>query len=419
MKISIIAIGDELLIGQVIDTNSGEIARKIGPHGWEVNDVQVIADNAEEITRTVDRAFQHSDVVLTTGGLGPTKDDITKTTLCKIFGGEMQLDPATLDNVKDVVARRGIKLNSLTADQAIVPTSCRVIQNRVGTAPIMWFDRDNGKKVLVAMPGVPFETRQMFADAVLPMLLERFPSKDVLLHSVTIVAGMTESEVAMALASIEEAFPPELHLAYLPKPGLIRLRLDARGTDRNHLQSLIDEATSKIRQRLAGHILSTADRTIGEITLDTFRKLKLTLATAESCTGGNIAHTITAVAGSSEYFKGSVVAYANDVKQNLLGVDSATLNRYGAVSEQVAAQMAEGAARTIGTDCAIATSGIAGPGGAVAGKPVGTVCVGITTPSGTITTTLHLPGTRDRVIDRATTEALKMLLLTLNNTDKQ
>lgn len=419
MKISIIAIGDELLIGQVIDTNSGEIARKIGPHGWEVNDVQVIADNAEEITRAVDRAFQHSDVVLTTGGLGPTKDDITKTTLCKIFGGEMQLDPATLDNVKDVVARRGIKLNSLTADQAIVPTSCRVIQNRVGTAPIMWFDCDNGKKVLVAMPGVPFETRQMFADAVLPMLLERFPSKDVLLHSVTIVAGMTESEVAMALASIEEAFPPELHLAYLPKPGLIRLRLDARGTDRNHLQSLIDEATSKIRQRLAGHILSTADRNIGEITLDTFRKLKLTLATAESCTGGNIAHTITAVAGSSEYFKGSVVAYANDVKQNLLGVDPATLDRYGAVSEQVAAQMAEGAARTVGTDCAIATSGIAGPGGAVAGKPVGTVCVGITTPSGTITTTLHLPGTRDRVIDRATTEALKMLLLALNNTDKQ
>lgn len=413
MKISIIAIGDELLIGQVIDTNSGEIARQIGPYGWEVNDVQVIADNAAEIKRAVDRAFQLSDVVLTTGGLGPTKDDITKLTMCDIFGGEMRLDPATLENVKEVVSRRGITLNSLTADQAIVPTSCRVIQNRVGTAPIMWFDRDGGKKVLVAMPGVPFETRQMFADAVLPMLLERFPSKEVVLHTNTIVAGITESEVAMALAPIEDALPPELHLAYLPKPALIRLRLDAHGTDRDTLQSLIDEATSKIRQRLDGHILSTGDRTIGEIALDTFRELKLTLATAESCTGGNIAHTITAVPGSSEYFKGSVVAYANDVKQNLLGVDPATLDRYGAVSEQVAAQMAEGAARAVGTDCAIATSGIAGPGGAVAGKPVGTVCIAVKTPESTTTVTRHFPGTRDRVIDRATTEGLIMLLLAL------
>lgn len=413
MKVSIIAIGDELLIGQVIDTNSGEIARQIGPHGWEVNDVQVIADNATEIRRAVDRAFQLSDVVLTTGGLGPTKDDITKLTMCDIFGGEMRLDPATLENVKEVVGRRGISLNSLTADQAIVPTSCRVIQNRVGTAPIMWFERDGGKKVLVSMPGVPFETRQMFAEAVLPMLLDRFPSKEVVLHTNTIVAGMTESEVAIALAPIEDAFPPELHLAYLPKPALIRLRLDAHGTNRDKLQSLIDEATSKIRQRLAGHILSTGDRTIGEITLDTFRELGLTLATAESCTGGNIAHTITAIPGSSEYFKGSVVAYSNEVKRNLLEVKAETLDSFGAVSEQVALQMAEGVAKAISSDCAIATSGIAGPGGAVAGKPVGTVCIAVKTPKTTTTVTRHFPGSRDRVIDRATTEGLIMLLLAL------
>lgn len=413
MKVSIIAIGDELLIGQVTDTNSGEIARRISPYGWEVNDVQVIGDNAIEIKRAVGRAFQLSDVVLTTGGLGPTKDDITKLTMRDIFGGEMRLDPATLENVKEVVGRRGISLNSLTADQAIVPTSCRVIQNRVGTAPIMWFDCDGGRKVLVAMPGVPFETRQMFAESVFPMLLERFPSKEVVLHTNTIVAGMTESEVAMALTDIEDSLPAELHLAYLPKPALIRLRLDAHGTDRNLLQTLIDEATSKIRRHLDGHILSTGDRTIGEITLDTFRELKLTLATAESCTGGNIAHTITAVPGSSEYFKGSVVAYSNEVKRNLLGVKAETLDSLGAVSEQVAAQMAEGAAKALSTDCAIATSGIAGPGGAVAGKPVGTVCIAVKTPKSTITTTRHFPGTRDRVIDRATTEGLIMLLLAL------
>jgi len=277
----------------------------------------------------------------------------------------------------------------------------------------MWFDRDCGRKVLVSMPGVPFETRQMFSDAVLPMLLERFPAKETLLHTNTIVAGMTESEVAMALAPIEDALPPELHLAYLPKPALIRLRLDAHGTDRDKLQALIDEATSKIRQRLAGHILSTGDRSIGEITLDTFRELKLTLATAESCTGGNIAHTITAVPGSSEYFKGSVIAYSNEVKQNLLEVKAETLDSFGAVSEQVAAQMAEGAAKAIGTDCAVATSGIAGPAGAVDGKPVGTVCIAVKTPNSTQTVTRHFPGNRDRVIDRATTEGLIMLLLAL------
>lgn len=413
MKVSIIAIGDELLIGQVIDTNSGEIARQIAPYGWEVNDVQVIADNAIEIKRAVDRAFQLSDVVLTTGGLGPTKDDITKLTLCDIFGGEMRLDPETLDNVKEVVSRRGISLNSLTADQAIVPTSSRIIQNRVGTAPIMWFDKDGGPKVLVSMPGVPFETKQMFAEAVLPMLLERFPSEEVVLHTNTIVAGMTESEVALTLAPIEDKLPAELHLAYLPKPALIRLRLDAHGTDRKRLQTLIDDATAKIRQSLAGHILSTEDRSIGEITLDIFRNLRLTLATAESCTGGNIAHTITAVPGSSEYFKGSVVAYSNEVKRNLLGVKAETLDSFGAVSEQVASQMAEGAAKAIGTECAIATSGIAGPGGAVEGKPVGTVCISVKTPKSTLAITRHFPGTRDRVIDRATTEGLIMLLLAL------
>lgn len=411
MNVSIIAIGDELLIGQVTDTNSGEIARMLDPYGWHVNDVQVIADNPVEIRRAVDRAFQLSDIVLTTGGLGPTKDDLTKETLRGIFGGEMALDQPTLQNVKEVVARRGITLNDLTAAQAVVPTSCRVIQNRVGTAPIMWFERDG--KVLVSMPGVPFETRQMFKSEVFPQLLDRFPSDIALLHTNTIVAGMTESEVAIALEAIESALPSELHLAYLPKPALIRLRLDAAGPDRVVLQKSLDAATAQIRDRLEGHILATSDLSIGEIVKDVMTREKLTLATAESCTGGNIAHILTAVAGSSQYFKGGVVAYSNEVKCNLLNVSQATLAAHGAVSEPVVREMVEGVAKAVNSDCAVATSGIAGPGGAVDGKPVGSVCIAVKTSKGVISVTRHFPGSRDRVIDRATTEALIMLMLNL------
>ncbi len=413
MNLSIIAIGDELLIGQVVDTNSGDIARMIEPHGWKVHDVQVIGDNGDEIKSAINRAFSTSDVVLTTGGLGPTKDDITKQTLCEIFGGEMRLDEATLENVKNVVNRRGIALNDLTATQAIVPTSCTVIQNQVGTAPLMWFERES--KILVAMPGVPFETRQMFSSTVLPMLLDRFPSEETLLHSVLITAGLTESAIAMALDPIESAMPPELHLAYLPKPGTVRLRLDAQGKDSEMLHKLLNETTAKIIDTLGKeHILSLSDRTPGEMLLDRFHGSGMTLATAESCTGGNIAHVVTSVAGSSEYFLGSVVSYANEVKRNLLGVKAETLAEHGAVSEQVVTQMLEGVCRTTGADCAIATSGIAGPGGTVEGKPVGTVCMGVKTPRGTITATRHFPGSRDRVIDRATTESIIMLLQELN-----
>lgn len=411
MKVSVIAIGDELLIGQVVDTNSGEIARAIDPHGWQVNDVQVISDTPSEIKRAIDNAFHRSDIVLTTGGLGPTKDDLTKETLREIFEGEMVLDPATLQNVKEVVARRGINLNDLTAAQAIVPTSCQVIQNRVGTAPIMWFEREG--KVLVSMPGVPFETRQMFKSEVLPRLLAKFPSDTVLLHTNTIVTGMTESEVAMALETIESNMPPQLHLAYLPKPALIRLRLDAHGDDKESLQRMLDDTTIKIRERLGRHVIATSDLTIGEIIKDTMNRNGLTLATAESCTGGNIAHVITSVPGSSAYFKGSVVAYSNEIKTHLLGVSEATLSSHGAVSEQVVTEMVIGAVKALNADCAVATSGIAGPGGAVEGKPVGTVCMAVKTPKGVTAVTRHFPGFRDRVIERATTEALLMLILDL------
>lgn len=412
MKTAIIAIGDELLIGQVVDTNSGAIARMIDPAGWSVEYVKVIHDDADAITAAVDEAFLAADVVLTTGGLGPTKDDITKLTLCRYFGGELRHDPTVLDNIREVFAKRGIQLNALTEAQAMVPTSCRVIQNRVGTAPIMWFERPDGK-VLVSMPGVPFETLQMFQAEIFPQLLAKFHSDEHIAHRCVIVEGLTESKVAMQLDEWEEALPDFVHLAYLPKPGIIRLRLDGRHTDGALLQSTLDRLHDELCLRFADHLLADDDMTPEQSLLLRLRANGYTVATAESCTGGNIAHRITAIAGCSDCYYGSVVSYDNKVKVNLLGVGQASIEEYGVVSEQVAAQMAEGARKAIGTDCAIATSGIAGPSGATPGKPVGTVCIAISTPARTVAATYHFPGTRDRVIDRASTTALTLLAMEL------
>lgn len=412
MKTAIIAIGDELLIGQVVDTNSGSIARMIDPAGWSIEWVKVIHDDADAIMQAVDEAFAVADVVLTTGGLGPTKDDITKLTLCKYFGGELRHNPDVLENIKEIFQRRGIQLNALTEAQALVPTSCRVIQNRVGTAPIMWFERNDGK-VLVSMPGVPFETLQMFQAEVFPQLLKKFHSNEHIAHRCIIVEGLTESKVAMQLDEWEDALPDFIHLAYLPKPGIIRLRLDGHHPDNNLLQSTLDKLHAQLCQRFADNLLADADLTPEEALLLRLRDKKFTLATAESCTGGNIAHRITAIAGCSDCYYGSIVSYANDVKINILGVKKESIEAQGVVSEEVVAQMAEGARKAIGTDCAIATSGIAGPSGATPNKPVGTVCIAIATPERTIASTYHFPGTRDRVIDRASTTAITLLAMAL------
>ena len=317
-----------------------------------------------------------------------------------------------LDNIKEVFAKRGIQLNALTEAQAMVPTSCRVIQNRVGTAPIMWFERPDGK-VLVSMPGVPFETLQMFQAEIFPQLLAKFHSDEHIAHRCVIVEGLTESKVAMQLDEWEEALPAFVHLAYLPKPGIIRLRLDGRHTDEALLQSTLDRLHDELCRRFADHLLADDDMTPEQSLLLRLRANGYTVATAESCTGGNIAHRITAIAGCSDCYYGSVVSYDNKVKVNLLGVEQASIEEYGVVSEQVAAQMAEGARKAIGTDCAIATSGIAGPSGATPGKPVGTVCIAISTPARTVAATYHFPGTRDRVIDRASTTALTLLAMEL------
>lgn len=409
MDVTIIVIGDEVLLGQVTDTNSGTLSRMLDPHGWHVKRVITVPDEADAIVEALQLGMKQSDVVLTTGGLGPTNDDITKRTLAEFFGAKLVFDQTTYDNVLEIFNRRSLTINPLTLTQANVPDNCEIIQNRVGTAPIMWWDR-NGK-VVVSMPGVPFETRQMFEAEVLPRLLRRFPSSTHYLHRCVMVAWYTESEVAEILKEFEAQLDPQLHLAYLPKPGLLRLRIDATGHDPERLTQLLDKAVNDIVEAVGpSHVLSLNDSNLGEILREKLTGTKLTIGTAESCTGGNIAHTITSVAGSSEYFLGSVVSYANSVKTDVLQVDPSLIDTHGAVSEPVAAQMAEGARRLLGVDYAVATSGIAGPGGATPGKPVGTVCFAVASPTGTVTFTKHLPGTRDRVIDRATTEAILSLL---------
>ena len=406
MKVSVIVIGDELLIGQVTDTNSGWIARHISPYGWEVNDVQTVGDNAEEIRRAIDRAFESSQVVLTTGGLGPTKDDITKSVLRDYFGGEMVTDPSVTENVNRIFARRGIKMNPLTAAQAIVPSSCRVIQNRVGTAPIMWFEREADGKVLVSMPGVPFETSTMMAEAVFHALRERFPSPLHIEHAVLMVTDYTESGLAMKIAGWEEALPEYMHLAYLPKPGLIRLRLDGRHEDAAFIKKEVEREIAALKDILGPAVLSDEDLTPAEILLKECAAKGVTISTAESCTGGNIAHELTLIPGASEVVNGGVVSYSNEVKVNVLDVSAADIEAHGAVSIPVVRQMAAGAQRVASSRLAMATSGIAGPGGGSEEKPVGTVCICARLDDRELYETARFNGSRSRVIDSATTRAL-------------
>lgn len=413
MKYSIIAIGDELLIGQVTDTNSGWIAREMSVYGWELQKVQVVPDNAYAIKKAIDIAFEESDVVLATGGLGPTKDDITKTTLCDYFGGELIFDDATLANVLEVVEKRHLKLNEYTRNQAYVPSSCEVVQNEVGTAPILWFEKDG--KVLVSMPGVPFEMQHMMKKVLIQKLVKKTHDNMHLQYRTFIVIDIIESLLAMQLDGFEKELPEYMHLAYLPTPGLIRLRLTGACEDESLLTANMEKFSAKLHELVGDKIICDEDMPLAQILGKKLLEKGLTVASAESCTGGNIAHEVTRIAGSSSYFKGSVVSYANEVKINVLNVSSADIDVHGVVSEPVVQQMVKGVCKAMNTDCAISTSGIAGPGGAEPGKPVGTVWIAAKAADKVVSQCFHFPGDRERVINRATNEGIKLLLKLLND----
>lgn len=373
MNVDIITIGDELLIGQVVDTNSAWMGQVLGDEGFHVVHKTTIGDKEQDILDAFAEAMQRSEVVLVTGGIGPTKDDITKQTLCKFFNTSLCFSEEVLATIENIFRKSGKVMNNLTYNQAYVPESCTVIQNSMGTAPITWFERDG--KILVSMPGVPSEMKWAITREILPRLKNQFPRDEYIKHQTLWVSGYTESALAIRLANFENEMPAFVTLAYLPTPGLIRLRLSAYHANEQQVNKAIAELTHKLKEILNENILAEEDKPIQEIIGDILRKKGLLLGTAESCTGGKIAEMITSIAGSSDYFVGGIVSYSNNVKHQILDVSNLSLDTYGAVSRQVVEEMAQGAIKTLNCDCAVATSGIAGPGGGTADKPVGTVWI--------------------------------------------
>ena len=406
MKSTIVTIGDEILIGQILDTNSRYISQALNRIGVVVAERTSIGDSAEQIVATLDRALAQSDVVIITGGLGPTKDDITKHTLARYFNSELIYNEQVGSFVEQLLSRRGIAFTELNRGQAMVPECCTVLHNGHGTAPGMWFERDG--KVVISLPGVPFEMRHLIDDSVVPMLQERFELKAIV-HRTMITSGIPESLLAERIAQWEDNLPQVLHLAYLPAPNIVRLRLSAYEVEEQSAKELIDSEFDKLREIIPEAIVGFENATVEELVHRWMIENGKTLSVAESCTGGAIASKFTAMAGASAYFHAGVVSYSNEAKRDILGVDMEDIIRHGAVSETVAIQMAEGAKRAGGSDYAISTTGIAGPTGGSAEKPVGTVWFGVATPKGSFAVMKNCGTDRQQIIDRAVAHAIKLL----------
>jgi nicotinamide-nucleotide amidase len=405
-QIEIITIGDEILIGQIVDTNSAWMAAELNKAGFEVAQITSVHDNEAHITEALDNALERADIVLFTGGIGPTKDDITKQTLCKYFGTQLVFSKDVYRNVEAFLASCNRSMNDLNKSQAMVPEHCKVIQNKAGTAPITWFDKN--EKVVVSMPGVPYEMKQVMTDEIIPRLQQQFKTP-VIIHRTLIVQGYPESELALKIEDWENALPANIHLAYLPNHSLVKLRLSGVSEDGLSLEFAINQQIASLTNLLGNAIIAFDDLPLEEQIGQFFSAHQLTLSTAESCTGGNIAHLITTISGSSAYFNGSVVAYSNEVKNQVLGVSADDIREHGAVSSQVVVQMAEGVRRLLHTDFGVATSGIAGPTGGTPEKPVGTVWIAVSSPAGVVSRVFHFSGSRQLIIDRSTQAALLLL----------
>ena len=400
MNVTIINIGDELLIGQVVNTNASTMSRLLTAAGMDVRRTIVIGDVYQDIWDAVDEAMRESDAVLVTGGLGPTKDDITKKLLCEYFGSELVESDVALENVKRIFKARGYELTPVNRAQALVPKCCEVLNNDLGTAPCMWFPHDG--KVLVSLPGVPFEMEWLMRNRVIPQLKDTFGTETIINKNI-LVQGIGESFLSDLIEQWELSLPKNIKLAYLPVAGMVKLRLTIHGTyDPSILHGLYE---------LAGQYIVGEDcEALDELVHKTLIAKGKTLATAESCTGGNIARLLTAQAGASAYFKGGIIAYSNEVKECALGVKQSTLEAHGAVSEETVREMVEGVRQRLGVDLAIATTGIAGPGGGTPEKPVGTVWVAVADATHTVTQLMHYGDRRQQTIDRTTNQAYSMLI---------
>lgn len=409
MLAEIITIGDEILIGQIVDTNSAFIAQQLNAIGIRVKQISSVSDDREHILTALAEAKNRADVILITGGLGPTKDDITKKTLAEYFGVGLIENKEALANVETIFMRlRGTLANMLDTNrqQALVPENCEVILNKNGTAPGMWFSVDG--KIYMSMPGVPHEMMYMMEDSVIPKLKNTF-KLPAIFHKTILTAGEGESYLAKRIEDIEDTLPSHIKLAYLPKLGQVRLRLSGYGEDEAILKKEVEVFAALIVERVSNVVIAQEDIAIEKAMLDKMAARGLTLSVAESCTGGYISHLITQHAGSSQVFLGGGVTYSNELKQSLLGVKPETLAQYGAVSGETVTEMVEGALRHFESDYAIAVTGIAGPDGGSAEKPVGTVWIGVSNGAKTQVKKFTFGNKRVQNIERSAVSALIML----------
>ena len=409
MKCDIITIGDELLIGQVVDTNSAAMAQMLARIGVDVHEKITIGDTREQIVSTLRSVSAEADLVLLTGGLGPTRDDITKSTLAEYWHDNLVRDEASYRNVERFLAERHLEMNALNERQAWVPSRAEVLPNACGSAPGMWYEQDG--VVYVSMPGVPHEMSRMMQQEVLPRIVSRLVTQRIV-HRTLVLAGIPESRLALVLSAWEDQLPANMKLAYLPDTGVLRLRLTAKGSKDEPVEEAAEAQLAKLRPLLESYLLGEDVQRLEEIVGLHLLAHHAMLATAESCTGGNVARRITSVPGSSRYFAGSVVAYSNRVKTEVLHVSPETLEMHGAVSRETVLEMAAGVRQLLQTGYAVAISGIAGPDGGTPDKPVGTVWIAAASPEDIVARCFHFPPDLDRqsIVERASNEALRMLL---------
>lgn len=412
MTVSIVTIGDEILIGQITDTNAVWIAKTMTTLGMHVNEMVSISDTPEHITGTLDRLLGNTDLVLMTGGLGPTKDDLTKQTLNDYFGGKLVVDEKVLATITSFFQKRGRTMIDSNTRQAEVPDVCRALPNDHGTAPGMWFEK-NGT-ILVSMPGVPYEMKPMVTNQVIPALRSRLEIP-TLVHRTIMTHAVPESYLAEMISDWESNLPECIKLAYLPRPGIVRLRLTVTGKCAEKAHELLDAQTALLEARIGEHIFGYDDLPIEQAIGETLRKRGLTVSTAESCTGGNIARLLTGIPGSSEYFKGTLVAYSNEVKSTHLDIAAELIEQHGAVSREVVEAMARGAREMLGTDVSMATSGIAGPDGGTEEKPVGLVWIAVASGDTVYSREYRFGGHRALVIEQSSIMAIGLLYKLLHD----
>ncbi len=408
MKATIITIGDEILIGQIVDTNSAFIAKALDKIGVEIKEMISISDDKEHILSTFSKLQNTVDLVIITGGLGPTKDDVTKKTFCEYFGDELVVDQTVLAHVTQLIEgffKRTI--TQINKDQALVPSKCTVLHNEVGTAPGMWMKKEN--TVFISLPGVPYEMKYLVENEIIPKVVKEY-QRPYIIHKTILTYGQGESMVAERIEDWENSLPDFLKLAYLPSPGRVRLRLSGRGIDKEALVGTIDEFVDSLDAIIGDIIVGfEEDETIEVVMGKMLKKQHKTIATAESCTGGAIAELLTSVAGASEYFKGSVVSYATEAKINVLGISEDLIDQFSVVSAEVASAMAMSVKTLMKTDYAIATTGNAGPTKGEGNAEIGSVFIALATPDGVIVEEFNFGQPREKVIDRAVYKSLEIL----------